>query len=203
MGDGGGSASGFLRKGREGGNDGEESHDVQARPAQSHRDHGEAGLLVGPRVDGNEDEDGGADDRARSKMREEQNAILEKYQQERARQAHIEPKEYWTEDEIKQYDGRASNPDGPILLAADGIVFNVWKGRQFYMEGGEYHIFAGRDATRLLARTLVEEESIEDSKKPLTMAERAALAGWIWTFKNKYDIVGKLHNYDPTTTSMS
>jgi len=52
--------------------------------------------------------------------------------------------------------------DGPILFTADGIVFNVYKGRNFYGPYGEYSIFAGRDATRLLARGKLEEETEED-----------------------------------------
>jgi membrane-associated progesterone receptor component len=143
----------------------------------------------------------GADDRARSKMRQEQEAILQAYQEERARKAYIEPKEYWTEEELAPYNGEQDD-EGPILLAADGLVFNVYKGRNFYGPGGEYHLFAGRDATRFLAKTITEEETEEEKRKPLTMGERAALAGWIFTLKNKYQVVGKLEGFDPTTTSM-
>lgn len=142
----------------------------------------------------------GADDRARSKQRAEEEARYEAYQAERAKRAYVEPKEFWTEAELAEYDG-SKDEEGPILFAADGLVFNVWKGRNFYGPGGEYHIFAGRDATRLLARTMVEEETEEESKKPLNVAERAALAGWIFTFKGKYDIVGKLKGFDPSTTA--
>ena len=145
---------------------------------------------------------GGADDRERKRMRAEEEARYIEYQKERERKAYIEPKEFWTEEELKPYDG-TRDEDGPILFAADGIIFNVWKGRNFYGPGGEYHIFAGRDATRLLARTKVEEESEEESKIPLTMAERAALAGWIFTFKGKYEEVGRLKDFDPSTTSMT
>ena len=111
-------------------------------------------------------------------------------QERRAKLAYIEPKDFWSEEELRQYDGR--DPDGPILLAVDGTVFNVYKGRNFYGKGGEYSIMAGRDATRLLARTSLEEETEEEKKKPLTIAEKAALEGWYWTFRNKYDIVGQL-----------
>ena len=142
----------------------------------------------------------GSEDRKRSNIRQEENARYEAYQAERAAKAYIEPKDYWTEEELAQYNG-TQDEDGPILFAADGLVFNVYKGRNFYGPGGEYHIFAGRDATRLLARTRVEEESEEESKIPLTVAERAALAGWMFTFKNKYDIVGKLEGFDKSTTS--
>ena len=203
----------------------------------------------------------GADDRTRSKMRQEEQQLYDKYQQERQQQAYIEPREWWTLQDLAPYDGTNADvggEDGPILLAADGLVFNVYKGRNFYgmlfqismlcgfhyecsivsfvfgeygfwrcaaiaiciyMEpltsiernnktlsnvgpGGEYHIFAGRDATRLLARTIVEEETPEDAAKPLNMGERAALAGWMFTIKNKYEVVGKLEGFDPNTTSM-
>jgi membrane-associated progesterone receptor component len=93
-------------------------------------------------------------------------------------------------NKLAEFDG--TDEDGPMLFAADGLVFNVWKGRHFYGPGGEYHIFAGRDATRLLAKTQLEEEEPEQLKVPLNIAEKAALAGWIYTFKNKYEIVGRL-----------
>jgi hypothetical protein len=36
----------------------------------------------------------------------------------------------------------------------------------------------------------------------LNIGERAYLATWIYTFKGKYDIVGKLEGFDPKTTTM-
>ena len=144
----------------------------------------------------------GAAEEQRQRRQEEER--YEAYQKERAAKAYIEPKEYWTVEELANYDGTVHEDDeqGPILIAADGIVFNVWKGRHFYGPGGEYHLFAGRDATRFLAKTIVEEETAEAAAKPLTMGERAALAGWMFTFKNKYEVVGKLKGFDPSTTSM-
>ena len=49
---------------------------------------------------------------------------------------------------------------------------------------------------------MTEEEPEDEARKPLNIAERATLAGWIFTFKGKYDIVGKLEGFDPTTTAM-
>eukprot|EP00535_Pseudo-nitzschia_heimii_P011616 CAMPEP_0197198902 /NCGR_PEP_ID=MMETSP1423-20130617/33612_1 /TAXON_ID=476441 /ORGANISM="Pseudo-nitzschia heimii, Strain UNC1101" /LENGTH=206 /DNA_ID=CAMNT_0042652749 /DNA_START=127 /DNA_END=747 /DNA_ORIENTATION=+ len=143
----------------------------------------------------------GAGDRDRRRIREEEEARIRVREEERARLAYIEFKEYWTKDELAPYDG-SRDEDGPILLAADGLVFNVYKGRNFYLPGCEYHIFAGRDATRLLARNKLEEESEEELKKPLNVAERAYLATWIYTFKSKYDVVGKLEGFDPKSTAM-
>ena len=56
-----------------------------------------------------------------------------------------------------------------------GDVFNVWKGRNFYGKDGEYHIMAGKDATRFLAKNRLEEESDEDLGVELNIAERANL----------------------------
>ena len=144
----------------------------------------------------------GAEDRAWRQRRQAENERYQAYQDARAQKAHIEPKEYWDEAELAAYDGTAEDEQGPILLAADGLVFNVYKGRNFYGPGGEYHLFAGRDATRFLARTIVEEETPQEAQKPLTIAERASLAAWMFTLKNKYEIVGKLRDFDPSATAM-
>ena len=105
--------------------------------------------------------------------------------------AYVRPRPLWREEELRKYDGSAS-PDGPILLAAEGVVYNVSPARKFYGPGGEYSIMAGRDASRFLAKNSVEEETGEERSVPLNVAERAALSAWTFSFKNKYDTVGKL-----------
>lgn len=110
---------------------------------------------------------------------------------ERKRLAYIQPRDVWTLAEIAQHDGTAAD-SGPILLAADGEVFNVGTGRNFYGPGGEYALFAGRDATRLLAKMRTELESDDEAAKPLSIAERLTLAGWVFTLRSKYELVGRL-----------
>ena len=61
--------------------------------------------------------------------------------------------------ELQEYDGRDAR--GPILLAADGDVFNVALSRNFYGPDGEYAAMAGTDATRMLARNSLEQEAVE------------------------------------------
>jgi len=141
----------------------------------------------------------GADERSQRSKYAELDAKNKAMLAERKRLAFIEPREFWTEEELSAYDG--SDENGPILFAADGIVYNVWKGRNFYGPGCEYNIFAGRDATRLLAKTKLEEETEEELNVELSVAEKATLQGWIYTFKSKYDVVGKLDGFDPKTTS--
>lgn len=61
---------------------------------------------------------------------------------------------------------------------------------------------AGRDATRFLAKNRLEEETVDERKVQLNIAERANLEAWYWTIKNKYQFVGNLAGYDPKETEM-
>ena len=141
----------------------------------------------------------GTEDREKKAQYAAQIAENQKLLAERERLAFVEKRDVWTVEEIAPYDGSADEY-GPILFAANGDVYNVWKGRHFYGPGCEYHIFAGRDATRLLAKSKLEEETEEEKRKSLTVAEKAALQGWIYTFKTKYEIVGQLEGFDSSAT---
>ena len=99
--------------------------------------------------------------------------LKKEYQSERERLAFIVPRDEWTEDDLKLYNG--DDETGPILLAVKGEVYNVWRGRNFYGPGAEYHIMAGRDATRFLAKNRLDEETDEERRVELNIAERANL----------------------------
>lgn len=103
--------------------------------------------------------------------------------------AYVAPRDVWGPAELAAYDGSASD-DGPILLAADGVVFNVGRNRRHYGPGGEYAAMAGRDASRMLGRWEAEPEPEGAPRTPLNPAERAALAAWVFSFRQKYDVVG-------------
>ena len=103
----------------------------------------------------------------------------------------VQPRAAWTVAELAEFDGRGPE-DGPILLAASELVFNVAPGRKFYGPGGEYSVMAGKDASRYLARNSVEEESPTQAAKELNIAERAALSAWVFSLKQRYDTVGRL-----------
>ena len=105
--------------------------------------------------------------------------------------AFVQPREFWRAEELAAYDG-TDGDDGPILLAADGLVFNVGSARKFYGPGGEYAVMAGKDASRHLGKNSVEEETEAERAVPLNIAERASLGAWLFSFKNKYDLVGRL-----------
>ena len=99
--------------------------------------------------------------------------------------------EGWTIEELGEFDGMMF-PEKPILLAADGRVYNVWRGANFYGVGGTYQGFAGIDATRMLAKHILQPETPEEAAKPLSQAAKEELASWVATFNHKYEYVGPL-----------
>lgn len=105
---------------------------------------------------------------------------------EQAREAlsHVLPKRGYTEAEVRCYDG--VGVDRPILLAADGKVFNVTRGHDFYGEDSCYHALAGKDATRLLARGILCAESEEEASQPLQGHQLATLKEWVELYETKY-----------------
>ena len=81
--------------------------------------------------------------------------------------AFLPPKNWWRIEELEEYDG-SGDVDGPILLAVDGLVFNVAKARDFYGPGGEYAVMGGKDASRYLAKNTVEPETQKKRPSPST-----------------------------------
>ncbi|KAK4172671.1 cytochrome b5-like heme/steroid binding domain-containing protein [Triangularia setosa] len=87
----------------------------------------------------------------------------------------------------------------PVYLAVKGRVFDVTRGRNFYGPGGPYANFAGRDASRGLAKGSFDEDMLTkdldgplDTLSDLTKDELEAMAGWEERFMEKYLVVGKL-----------
>jgi membrane-associated progesterone receptor component len=89
--------------------------------------------------------------------------------------------------------------DAPVYLAVRGRVFDVSRGRNFYGPGGPYANFAGRDASRGLAKGSFDEGMLTkdldgplDTLEDLDRDELEALQGWEEKFLEKYLVVGKL-----------
>ncbi|KAJ7475155.1 cytochrome b5-like heme/steroid binding domain-containing protein [Mycena galericulata] len=91
---------------------------------------------------------------------------------------------------------------GRILLAINGIVFDVTGGRNFYGPTGMYGNFAGRDASRGMAKQSFDIEMLTPIDQPLDKLadlqpdEIDNMKGWIDHFSNKYIICGKLVEND-------
>ncbi|KAL9940857.1 hypothetical protein V8E36_000345 [Tilletia maclaganii] len=85
-----------------------------------------------------------------------------------------------------------------ILLSIHGRVFDVSKGRNFYGPDGPYGNFAGRDASRGMAKQSFDLEMLTPLDQPidklddLTPAELNNMREWIGHFSAKYPQVGVL-----------
>jgi len=106
-------------------------------------------------------------------------------------------------DELALRDGSSregvSLPEGyaslPIYICASGKVYDVsFGGVTFYGPGGPYGCFAGKDASRALAKMSLDPADTDDtSVENLTEKERKVLADWIKTYERKgYPCVGRL-----------
>ncbi|WP_348240953.1 cytochrome b5 domain-containing protein, partial [Salmonella enterica] len=71
-----------------------------------------------------------------------------------------------------------------VLLAVNGTIFDVTKGKRFYGHGGPYSAFAGKDATRGLATGQVAASDMEyDEVSDLGPDEVASAKEWEEQFR--------------------
>ncbi|XP_017769666.1 PREDICTED: membrane-associated progesterone receptor component 1 [Nicrophorus vespilloides] len=97
----------------------------------------------------------------------------------------------FTVEELKKYDG--TQEDGRVLVAVNGSVYDMTKGKRFYGPGGPYAAFGGKDASRGLA-TFNVSASTEgyDDLSDLNTEQMDSIREWEAQFKEKYDLVGRL-----------
>ncbi|KAJ2992336.1 hypothetical protein NUW58_g525 [Xylaria curta] len=70
-----------------------------------------------------------------------------------------------------------------------GKVYDV-TGNKMYQVGGSYHVFAGKDASRALAKTSTKPEDVQAEWKDLDDKKKGVLNDWITFFSNRYNVVG-------------
>lgn len=109
----------------------------------------------------------------------------------------------FTVAELKAFDG--TQPDGRVLVAVNGTVYDVTKGKRFYGPGGPYAAFGGRDASRGLATFSVtsNEKDEYDDLSDLSPMEMESVREWEMQFKEKYVLVGRLLKPGEQPTSYS
>ncbi|KZS95279.1 cytochrome b5 [Sistotremastrum niveocremeum HHB9708] len=104
----------------------------------------------------------------------------------------------YTPQTLRKYDGVDPEGKGRILLAIKGTVFDVTQGKSFYGPDGMYGNFAGRDASRGMAKQSFDSEMLTPIDQPLdkltdlTSDEIDNMNGWIEHFAHKYIICGEL-----------
>ncbi|KAK8656029.1 hypothetical protein V6N13_108588 [Hibiscus sabdariffa] len=102
-----------------------------------------------------------------------------------------------SEEELKQYDG--SDPKKPLLMTIKAQIYDVSKSRMFYGPGGPYALFAGKDASRALAKMSFEENDLTGDISGLGPFELDALQDWEYKFMSKYVKVGTIKKTVPVT----
>lgn len=106
-----------------------------------------------------------------------------------------------SEEELKQYDGSDSNK--PLLMAIKSQIYDVSQSRMFYGPGGPYALFAGKDASRALAKMSFEEKDLTGDISGLGPFELEALQDWEYKFMSKYVKVGSIKSTVPVTDGAS
>ncbi len=100
-----------------------------------------------------------------------------------------------TEEELKGYDG--NDPKKPLLMAIKGQIYDVSQSRMFYGPGGPYALFAGKDASRALAKMSFEDKDLNGDLSGLGVFELEALQDWEYKFMSKYVKVGSIKKSEP------
>ncbi|KAG0457466.1 hypothetical protein HPP92_022318 [Vanilla planifolia] len=117
----------------------------------------------------------------------------------RSRDVNVEPVEPFTppvqlgeitEEELSAYDG--SDPKKPLLMAIKGQIYDVSQSRMFYGPEGPYALFAGKDASRALAKMSFEPKDLTGDISGLGPFELEALQDWEYKFMSKYVKVGTI-----------
>ncbi|KAL9317556.1 hypothetical protein ACSQ67_014073 [Phaseolus vulgaris] len=106
-----------------------------------------------------------------------------------------------TAEELKAYDG--NDPDKPLLMAIKAQIYDVSQSRMFYGPGGPYALFAGKDASRALAKMSFEDKDLTGDISGLGPFELDALQDWEYKFMSKYVKVGTVKSEVPVAESES
>jgi membrane-associated progesterone receptor component len=105
-----------------------------------------------------------------------------------------EPLRDFTVAQLREFDGKNGKP---IYIALRGEVYDVSSAKEFYGEGCGYNCFAGREASRAMAKLSFEEEDLASSNiSDLGPFEKNTLDDWVEKFKyyRNYPVMGKVSN---------
>ncbi|ESZ90574.1 progesterone binding protein [Sclerotinia borealis F-4128] len=89
-------------------------------------------------------------------------------------------------EELEKCNGADSDK---CYVAIKGKVYDV-TGNTAYLPGGSYHVFAGHDASRALAKTSTSAADVSSNWFDLDDKEKGVLNDWNTFFSKRYNIVG-------------
>jgi membrane-associated progesterone receptor component len=105
----------------------------------------------------------------------------------------IIPRDF-TIEQLREFDGKTNEK---IFIALKGEVYDVTNAADYYGPEGTYNCFAGRDASRAMAKLSFEETELGNPRiDDLGPFERDVLEQWVEKFKyfKHYPVVGKISN---------
>ncbi|KAJ5934697.1 hypothetical protein N7466_004244 [Penicillium verhagenii] len=94
-----------------------------------------------------------------------------------------------SQEELAKCDG--TDPSRPTLVAIKGVIFDVSR-NEAYGSAGSYRVFAGKDASRALARSSLKPEDCVPEWYDLEDKDKTTLEEWFTFFSKRYNIVGKV-----------
>lgn len=107
------------------------------------------------------------------------------------------PPRVFSPSALAQYDGTKGKSVYIAVQPKPGeraVVFDVTPGASFYGPGGPYHVFAGKNASRGLARVSTAPEDASGPIDSLSASERDTLFQWYEKYMQKYEVIGHLED---------
>ncbi|KAL3608357.1 hypothetical protein FPOAC2_03352 [Fusarium poae] len=92
-----------------------------------------------------------------------------------------------SKEELAKANGATEG--GKCYVAIKGKVYDV-TGNKAYLPGASYNVFAGKDASRALAKSSTKQEDALPEWQDLDDKEKKVLNDWITFFSKRYNIVG-------------
>ncbi|CAM9845900.1 unnamed protein product [Phaeothamnion confervicola] len=105
----------------------------------------------------------------------------------------LDPPRNFTLAQLAQFRGETEGT--PIYLSIRGEVFDVSDNRPMYGPEGSYHLFAGHEVSKSLARMSFEPEDLDVMQwDDLSFGEKDTLDGWVDSFRHGkgYAVVGRV-----------
>ncbi|KAF1326729.1 Heme/steroid binding domain-containing protein, partial [Globisporangium splendens] len=130
-------------------------------------------------------------DAANARAYEAAKARQAKTKAEAEKKANIKRRNF-TLEELKEFNGENGKP---IYIGVLDEVYDVSSKRDFYGPGEGYHLFAGRDASRALAKMSFEKEDLDsEDLSDLGFMDQETLQDWVTKFSvyNQYPNVGRI-----------